>query len=484
MKVMFVSAEVSPLAKVGGLADVAGSLPKALRALGQDVRIVMPAYQLILDDPKWETRLVATGVPVHINARWTKLMDVYELDLAGVPVYLLGTDEWFTESKQSESVYLPGGDHYLFFTAAVLALPEVLNWRPNLVHCNDWHTGMVPVLMRERDRFEWSQTATVFSIHNLAYQGEFGMEILDKLDLPHHLYNPRQLETYGTVNFLKAGMVFSDQVNTVSPRYAHEIQTPQFGCRLEGLMRFLDEHDRLSGILNGIDQDTFNPETDPDIPAHFSAVDLRGKAECRSALLKEMDLPEIPDTPVMGVVSRLSNQKGMDLMVEAAEEMLGHSQLIVLGAGDPSLAGAFQALRKRYPDRVAFHEGFHLTLAPRIYAGSDIFLMPSSFEPCGLGQLIAMRYGTVPIVRFTGGLADTVFDSENGFVFWERTAAALADAVHRAVAAFRDPPRWKSLLKNAMASDHSWASSAEEYIELYERALKPIAAETGERLEA
>ena len=483
MKVLFVSAEVAPLAKVGGLADVAGSLPKALRSLGHDVRIVMPAYQLILDDPKWDTKLIASGVPVEINSRWTKPMDVYKLDLHGVPVYLIGTDEWFTESTQSESVYLPGGDHYLFFTAATLALPDVLDWMPNVVHCNDWHTGLIPVLMRERDRHKWSHTATVFSIHNLAYQGEFGMEILDKLDLPHHLYNPRQLETYGTVNFLKAGMVFSDQVNTVSPRYAHEIQTPQFGCRLEGLMRFLDEHDRLTGILNGIDQETFNPETDPDIPFHFNSTNLGGKSECRSALLKEMGLPEIPNTPVMGVVSRLSNQKGMDLMVEAAEEMLAHTQLIVLGAGDPSLAGAFHALRKRFPDRVGFHEGFHLTLAPRIYAGCDVFLMPSSFEPCGLGQLIAMRYGTIPVVRFTGGLADTVFDSENGFVFWERTAAALADAVHRTVAAFQDMPRWNTLVKNAMGSDHSWASSAEEYEALYERALEPIAADRS-RLEA
>jgi len=474
MKVMFVSAEVSPLAKVGGLADVAGSLPKALRALGHDVRIVMPAYQMVLDDPQWGAKRIRQGVPVKINSKWQKAMDVYEVNLGGVPVYMIGTDEWFTESNRSEALYLPGGDHYLFFSVAALKLPKALGWRPDVVHCNDWHTGFVPVLMRERDPFEWAQTASVFSIHNLAYQGEFDIDVLDRLDLPRCLYNPNQLETFGTVNFLKAGMVFADQVNTVSPRYALEIQTPQYGCRLEGLMRYLDEQDRLTGVLNGIDQEMFNPATDPDLPAHFSIDDLAGKKICRTKLFEELELPEIPDTPVMGVVSRISTQKGMDLIIAAAEAVLPRAQLIVLGAGDPVIADAFHLLKRHFKDRVAFHEGFHLSLAPRIYAGCDMFLMPSAFEPCGLGQMIAMRYGTVPIVRFTGGLADTVADEENGFVFYEKTGSAFAMAVNRAIDAFHRPDDWSALVHACMAADHSWSISAHEYEKIYERALASL----------
>ncbi len=471
MKILFVSAEVSPFAKVGGLADVAGSLPKALRDLGHDVRVIMPAYQMVLDDPKYKVQKVVDGLQAKMNPVWIKPLAVHQTTLGhDVPVYLLETDQWFNEADRSEHIYGVGGDPYLFFSCAVLEAVRALDWKPDIVHCNDWHTGLIPVLMREREAACWKSSATIFTIHNFAYQGEFGFQILDQLGLPHRLFNRDQLETYGGVNFLKAGCVYADFVNTVSPRYAHEIQTPQFGCRLEGLMRHLDEHDHLMGILNGIDLEEFDPATDPVISAHYSADDLKGKAACRKALLKEVGLKDTGD-PICGIVGRLSSQKGMDLIVESADELLSKAQLVILGAGDPFYRDAFHKLVERYPDRIAFHDGFHLELAPRIYAGADMFLMPSAFEPCGLGQMIAMRYGTVPLVRSTGGLANTVFDAENGYVFYEKTGAAFMEAFSRALKAYQTPTEWAKVQQMGMRGDFSWTGSAKKYVEMYETAL-------------
>jgi starch synthase len=467
LKILYISAEVSPFAKVGGLADVAGSLPKALKELGHDVRIAMPGYQM----SQGNARLV-DEFEVEINSHWIKRVWVKEAALEDVPVYLIGTDEWFTESDRSERVYQPGSDAYLFFTIAVIQACEELGWIPDVVHCNDWHTGFIPVVLKERESAKWSKVATAYTIHNLAYQGEFGTDVLDKLHLPSHLYNMHQLETFGFVNFLKAGCVYADQVNTVSPTYSREIQTPEFGCRLEGLMQHLAEAGRLHGILNGIDMHEFDPASDRRIPANFSAGDPSGKSICRKELLAELGLPEVDGAPVMGVVSRLSSQKGMDLMIEAAHEMFDlPAQLIVLGTGDHWLAERYRELQEKFPERCRFIERFDVELAQRIYAGSDIFLMPSAFEPCGLGQMIALRYGTIPVVRATGGLADTVFEGRNGFVFHERTAHAFMDAVRRAHKAYGGEG-WQGLVLNALKGDYGWSKSAVEYEKMYERALK------------
>ena len=472
MRILFVSVEVAPFAKVGGLADVAGALPKALRRLGHDARVVMPLYRMIEDDPRWSLATTLDEFDVHMNSTWTKRANFKETELDGLPVGFIGTDEWYGESVNSETVYQPGGMQHLFFSQAVLTAMEQLDWIPDLIHCNDWHTGFLPLLMREKGGKTWDDVASIYTIHNLAYQGEFGLEVLDALDLPHSLYNHEQVEAWGRVNFLKTGAVYADQVNTVSEKYADEIQTPEFGCSLEGLMQHLAHQDRLSGIVNGIDTDVFNPITDPDIPSHFSVSDLHGKSLCRSRLLNEVGLPEIPGAPLFGVVSRLSSQKGMDLMLKAAEAMFALPiQLIVQGLGDPALAQAFSGLEARYPNNFRFVHRFDAPIAQRIYAGCDGFLMPSAFEPCGLGQMIAMRYGTVPVVRATGGLADTVFEGKNGFVFRNRDAADLFAAVERAKIAFQHPEQWNKLVLNGMNSHLGWDDSARVYADLYRAAI-------------
>jgi starch synthase len=469
LNVLFVSAEVSPFAKVGGLADVAGSLPQALHRLGHDIRIVMPLYGMVDKDPRWTLETVAAHVPIQLNGNWTELAIIKTADLDGVPVYFIGHERFFQSATNSENIYTPGIEQYLFFSEAVLQLPEILGWTPDLVHCNDWHTGFIPVLMREKHARRFENTGAVYTIHNLAYQGEFGIEVLDALALPRSLFVPDLLETWGAVNFLKCGCVYSDRVNTVSPTYSKEIQTPEFGCKLEGLMKHLASEGRLSGILNGIGEE-FNPETDSFLPANYSALDRFGKTSCRHSLLAEVGMPPIEGVPLLGAVTRLSNQKGLHLLIEAAPRLFELPvQIVIQGLGDPAIAADLRRPQHDYPRHIRFLEKFDEDLAHLVYAGSDAFLMPSMFEPCGLGQMIAMRYGSIPIVRGTGGLADTVHEGTNGFVFQEKTAEALVDAVARSCDAFQSA-RWANLVDTAMRCESSWQSSAQEYVALYESA--------------
>ncbi len=467
MKILFVSAEVSPFAKVGGLADVAGSLPWALRELGHDARVVMPLYRMIEEDPRWRLHTNLDGFEVKMSDGWMKQAVFKETEHEGAPVGFIGTDQWFEHSVDSESLYQPGGMQHLFFSTAVLEAMERLDWIPDVVHCNDWHTGFLPVIMREK-RPLWDEVATVFTIHNLAYQGEFGPDVLDVLGLPRTLFRPEKVEAWGRVNFLKSGCAYSDRVNTVSENYAGEIQSPEYGCTLEGLMTHLAQHGRLSGILNGIDTKCFDPATDRELRANFSAEDITGKARCKAALLKEVGWTDKKKLPLIGLVSRLSSQKGLDLILEAAEALVALPiRLIVQGLGDPWLAEKYAGLEKKHPDRFKFVNRFDAGIAQRIYGGCDGFLMPSRFEPCGLGQMIAMRYGTIPIVRATGGLADTVIEGRNGFVFQQKSAMSLLAAVERFVGAYGDSHQWTALVKQAMREDHSWNCSAASYADLY-----------------
>jgi starch synthase len=342
---------------------------------------------------------------------------------------------------------------------------------PDVIHCHDWHTGLVPVLMRERFRNEFAETAAVYTIHNLAYQGEFDLDVLDKLCLPRALFNPHQVEAWGRLNFLKAGAAFSNRVNTVSPTYAKEILSPSYGANLDGFMRSLSDRGRLSGILNGIDQDVFNPATDPDLPAHYSADDMAGKDLCKQALLAELELEPIPGAPLLGVVSRMSSQKGMDLIAETARELFDLPvQLVILGAGEPPIVDALTCLAREYPRHLRYMDGFNLPLGARIYGACDGFLMPSSFEPCGLGQMIARRYGALPLVRATGGLVDTVTEGEDGFVFHQRSPEEFVATVRRLAKAFKAPKKWAKLVHHAMKMDAGWRSSALEYERLYQEA--------------
>ncbi|CAN5393460.1 glycogen synthase GlgA [soil metagenome] len=472
LKILFVSAEVAPFAKVGGLADVAGALPKALAQLGHEVRVLMPLYGMIQSDPRWELEQTVDWFDVNVNSNWKKRARYCELKRDGVTWSFVGSDTWFNDSTDSETVYRPGGIQHLFLSAAILQILDRINWIPDVIHCNDWHTGFLPVLMRYRDGQKWDRTASVFTIHNFAYQGEFGLETLDTLDLPRSLFNSNEVEAYGQVNFLKSGCVFADEVNTVSPTYAQEIQTSQYGNRLEGFMQWLAGQHRLTGILNGIDTDVFNPATDLDIAAHFDADHLDGKDECRRSLLEEVGMEPIAGAPLLGMVTRISGQKGLNLVMEAAESMFSLPvQMIIQGLGEPDLVRNFKNLEKDHPKHFRYIERFDAPLAQRVYAGSDAFLMPSSFEPCGLGQLIAMRYGTVPVVRKTGGLADTVFEGINGFSFERQAPMDFLAAVVRAFDAYGVPAKWQQLVHAGMTTDHSWTLSASHYMDLYERAI-------------
>ncbi|MHB8635469.1 MAG: glycogen synthase [Fimbriimonadaceae bacterium] len=477
MRVLFVAVEVAPFAKVGGLADVVGSLPKALRALGHDVRVVMPDYGMIDRGHHGPIKPILKNIAVPLNPEWSVKANVREVDHEGVPVYLLSGGGYFRSVDRSEAIYTPGLDQYLFFSAAVLHILAPLGWMPDVVHCHDWHTGFVPVLMRERFAADFAQTAAVFTIHNLAYQGEFDLDVLDKLSLPRTLFNPHQVEAWGRVNFLKAGSAFANRVNTVSPTYAKEILSPSYGANLDGFMRNLADRGRLSGILNGIDRQMFNPATDPDLPAHFSANDLGGKVICKSALLAELGMEPIAGAPLLGVVSRMSSQKGMDLIAETARELFEIPvQLVILGAGEPAIVEALTRISKENPQHLRYVDGFNLPLGARIYGACDGFLMPSAFEPCGLGQMISRRYGALPLVRATGGLADTVTDSVDGFVFHQRSPEEFVATVRKLTAAYANPKRWGRLVRHVMALDAGWDRSALEYERLYEAAQLDVHA--------
>ncbi|MDH4388242.1 MAG: glycogen synthase [Fimbriimonas sp.] len=473
MRVLFISAEVAPFAKVGGLADVAGGLPKALVKQGVDCRVIMPLYKMIETDPRWSLKQIKARFEVKMNQEWTQSASLWEYEHDGVLHYFIGCDRWFSNAVDSSTLYQPGGDLHAFFAAAVFRACEELGWIPEVLHANDWHTGFVPVLLRERGEAKWANTASVFTIHNLAYQGEFDIDALDWLNLPHHLFNYHQVEAWGRVNFLKAGMSFAEKVNTVSPTYAAQIQTREYGCALEGMTQFLADNGRLSGILNGIDTSVFDPSNDPDIAAAFSAADLFGKSTCRRALLEEVGLPFQDSAPVFGMVSRLSSQKGFDILLDAAPELFDMgAQLVVQGLGEPAIVRGYEALQHRYPGQFRLLNVFDPSLAQRVYAGSDAFLMPSAFEPCGLGQMIAMRYGTVPVVRLTGGLMDSVFDCLNGFTFGHKSVSELTAACRRAVDVFGDKPRWVEMQRHGMEADWGWDASAAKYVELYSQAVR------------
>ncbi len=473
MKILFASAEVSPFAKVGGLADVAGSLPKALNAAGNETIVVMPAYGFVINNPEYQIKCINEEFYVRVNdSRFVK-SKLYETKITGFTTWLIDGDETFCRASKSEEVYTFGRDDYLFFSQAALEACQDKNWIPDIVHAHDWHMGFLPVFLRENRCSKWEKTASAYTIHNLAYQGWFGHDTLQAAGLSQDLWTMDKLETFGSVNFLKSGCVFADQVNTVSNKYSQEIQTQEFGCGLEGVMTHLYANQRLHGILNGIDLEIFNPKTDPKIAENYSVSNLQGKLACRNNLITEANLKISNQEPILAVISRLSDQKGFDLMIQAANQILASgAAYVVLGTGDPWAAGELRRLENEYPGKVKFFEAFDPDLAQRIYSGADIFLMPSAFEPCGLGQLFALRYGTIPVVRHTGGLADTVFEGKNGFVFHEKTTEAFAQAVNRAIKNFQHEETWKALINTAMTGNYSWHKSAKEYCNLYSTAIQ------------
>jgi starch synthase len=490
LRILFMASEVDPFAKTGGLADVAAALPAALAALGHDVRILMPRYRGV-DAAAGEMRLIDPRLAVPLGDRDVEGQLLETRTSLDVPVYLLGNDHYYNREGlygTSDGDYWDNCERFIFFCRGGLeALAQIREpggdpWLPQVVHCNDWQTGLVPVYLRTlyRDHPSLGRIASVFTIHNLAYQGVFWHYDMPMTGLGWDLFTPAGIEFYGKLNFLKAGLVFADLLTTVSRTYAREIRTPAFGQGLEGVLEERS-HD-LHGVINGLDPDVWNPAKDFAIAQPYSADDPGGKAACRDALRVELGLEAAPG-PIIGMVTELVEQKGMDLVLEALPGLLTEGcQVALIGAGDPELEGGFVESARRHPGQVAVHIGHESGLARRVYAGADCLLMPSRYEPSGLSQLIALRYGTVPIVRRTGGLTDTVAECDparrtgTGFAFDALTVEALLDAVRRAASAYRQPSLWKALTRNAMTQDFSWDAAAREYVTLYGKALKAKSA--------
>lgn len=482
MNVLFVAAEVAPLIKTGGLADVAGALPAALRAAGHDVRVVMPRFRELREKGvPVEGPIASSFLPAGERQEELRIWRLAPKVVAGdTPIYLLDIPAAFERA----TIYGDRDDdrRFILFARGVLALMqqlrEVEGWQPDVVHVNDWHGALVLNYIKTFYAYTFGHIATVFTIHNLAYQGQFSAATLGIAGLTEGglVENAMGSRVAGSFNFMARGILYADMVSTVSPTYAQEIMTAEYGERLDGLLRMRRE--RVMGILNGIDIGNYDPATDPHIAAHYDADDTSGKAICKSALQQECGLEIAGDKPLLGIVSRLADQKGLDMMGALVPWLMDetNAQLVVLGAGSTSLQELFRDHARTNPDRVAVRIGFDVPLAQRIYAGSDAFLMPSRFEPCGLGQMIALRYGSVPIVRATGGLNDTVREGfeGNGFRFHPYDGRHFVDAILRALAVYQDTASWATLRERGMREENSWAVSADRYVELYKCALRMI----------
>ncbi len=474
MKILFVSAEMSPFAKTGGLADVAGSLPKAIAEAGHDVRVAMPKYRMIKSDFEY-----VADFPVRIDqsietciVRQTEVPYKIKGRRKGLRVYFIDSHKFF--DRDGIYGHYDDAERFVFFCKAVLNMLPVIDFKPDLIHCNDWHTGPICLLLREQYCYDpfYSSISTLFTIHNLEYQGHFSSYVVNLLNCSNEIFTSEKAEFYGMFNFMKTGLVYADAINTVSKVYAEEIKTPQYGERLEGLLQ--KRSSDLFGIVNGINYEEFNPEKDKAIVKNYNVNTIDDKKINKTALQKEMNLPK-RDVPLIGLISRLSGQKGLNLIIEKIDDMMSQDiQFVLLGTGDDYYQDQFRAIASRFSDRMAVYIGFNPELAQKIYAGCDMFLMPSRFEPCGLGQIISLRYGTIPVVRATGGLAETILDYSsdkehgNGFSFTNFSSGEMLDAVRRAVDIYVNrPDEWRTLIRRAMESDFSWDSSAKKYIDLY-----------------
>jgi starch synthase len=479
-RILFCASEVYPLIKTGGLADVAGSLPRALNKAGHDVRIVMPAYQSVLKHLKRPAKVLAeTGVQDY-SVRISQAI----LPGSRVPVLLVECPELY---DRPGNPYLdedgePWSDNAMRFGVfnrmiQALAMNRCgLQWQPHIVHCHDWQTGLVPALLSS----ERKRPATVFTIHNLAYQGVFDRDAFEQLNLPDQLWHYERLEYHDQFSFIKGGLVYADRINTVSPNYAKEIQTMAFGHGMEGLLQH--RAGRLSGIINGIDTHTWNPGTDVLLAHKYNKQHVDDKQENKRALQKRYRLPEKQEVLLLAVISRLVEQKGIDMLLAVLPDLVKRPvQLVVLGSGHKHFEKALRAASQKYSEKLSVHIGYDETLSHQIEGGADVFLMPSRFEPCGLNQMYSQRYGTIPVVSPVGGLFDTVVDAstENlqaqtatGFVMQQVNEQALLFAIDRAISLYQQPEQWRSLVKTAMQQDFSWEKSATAYELLYEQALR------------
>ena len=479
LRIAMVSAECAPFAKTGGLADVAAALSRTLWKRGHQVRLFVPLYGRI-ERSGLETESFLAPFPlgfpgweVPVSVRKAPLPDSENADGAPLQVEFIRSPELFGR----EEFYTNDDDEpirWAAFCRAAIEACQRTGWAPDVFHANDWHTGLLPLLLKSS--YGWDDllrgSSTLLSIHNLGYQGVFPEDAIRRIGLEgvRDQFHQERLAA-GAVNYLETGILHASWLSTVSDTYAREIQTPEYGHGLQGLLAQREDH--LAGIVNGVDYGEWDPATDPHLPAHFGPDDLFGKRACRDALLDELSVAPEPSGPVIGIVSRLTHQKGFELIPDFAERLLDHHdvRLLVLGSGDAEQESYFRWLRDRYPAKVGVHIGYDNGLAHRIEAGADIFLMPSRYEPCGLNQMYSLKYGTIPLVRSTGGLADTVerFEGEKGtgFVFYEHTSVALEDTLAHALEVWRDPETWRGMQLRGMAKDFSWEAQVDRYEDLY-----------------
>ncbi|MFQ5329317.1 MAG: glycogen synthase GlgA [Thermodesulfobacteriota bacterium] len=480
LKVLIVSSEAVPFAKTGGLADVAGALPQALKAAGCDVTLAMPLYREVVEKGgDFEEVDGAITVKIGLHDVTASLL---RGESDGVPVYFLKQDEYFDRSflyGTPDSDYFDNLERFTLFARGLLDGLSRLGETFDVIHCNDWQTGLIPLYLKSLYRADknYRRTATLFTIHNIAYQGIFPSPLFPVTGLPSRLFSVDGLEFWGNISLLKGGLLFAELVTTVSKRYSREIQTKEFGYGLEGVLKA--RRKGLFGVLNGVDYREWNPEHDPHIAAPYSRKNISGKATCRRDLLGEFGLKLPAKRPLIGIISRLADQKGFDILSEAMDEIMAMDVgMVLLGTGERRYHELFTALAARYPKRLGVKISYDNTLAHKIEAGADIFLMPSKYEPCGLNQIYSLKYGTVPIVRATGGLDDTVegYDRKrgkgNGFKFSRYAPTALVRKVGEAVTLFQDKREWRKVMQSGMAEDFSWERSAKRYITLYRRAIK------------
>ena len=479
LKVLIATPEAIPFAKTGGLADVAGALPKALNKLDCDARIIMPLYRHV-QEGGFELKPTGFGVNVRLGFRdiWAS---IFKGSVNGITAYFIKRDEYYDRKylyTTPDGDYFDNAERFILFSRAVVEAIKKLDFKPDIIHCHDWQTGLIPTYLKtvyKNDSF-FASTKTVFTIHNIAYQGQFPHSHFHLAGLLQDIFHPEGIEFWGNINLLKAGIVFSDIVTTVSEKYSKEIRTAEFGYGLEGVLDSRKE--KLFGVLNGVDYDDWSPEKDKFIIAKYDYKDLNGKAECRKDLLKEYNLNLSDDAPVIGIISRLADQKGFDILSQAMEELMSMNiGIVVLGTGEKKYHDLFAELAKKYPKKLGVKITFDNKIAHKIEAGSDMFLMPSKYEPCGLNQIYSLKYGTIPIVRATGGLDDTIQDYDpktgdgNGFKFKEYSSQVLLAKMKESAKIFSNKKEWKKLVQKAMQQDFSWERSAKRYVELYERLL-------------
>jgi starch synthase len=488
MKILIATSEAVPFAKTGGLGDVCGALPQELAKLGHEPTLILPAYRQI---DRASVAVESTGVnfdvPIGNKTVYGSLLRS-TLPGSNVPVYFIENAEYFDRPElyqQDGKDFADNCERFVFFCRGVLEAIRLLNLKPDVLHANDWQTGLLPALLKIEYRGlpDYENLGTLFTIHNLAYQGVFWHWDMLLTGLDWKYFNWQQMEFFGSLNLLKTGLVFADRLNTVSPRYAEEIQSAPLGCGLEGVLQ--QRHDALSGIINGVDYLHWNPSCDPHLATKYSPDSATaGKAACKAALQAELGLPQLPDTPLVTFVGRLTEQKGIDLIAAVMKDWVQSRdvQWALLGTGDPAYHDQLTSLAKRYSQKVAIRLEFSEPLAHRMEAGADLFLMPSRYEPCGLNQLYSLKYGAVPVVRATGGLADTIVDATpanlasgtaNGFSFQDYSGLALAETLDRACRLYRDDKAaWAKLVQTGMRQDWSWAHSAREYVRLYQQTIE------------